>query len=252
MSLPKISIITVVYNAAEALAKTIDSVRELKYPNIEYVIVDGGSKDGTKKVIEENYLDITQWISEPDKGIYDAMNKGMALATGDYIWFLNAGDIAFDEYVLDTIFLGSEKFFDLYYGDTLVVSQEGGILGLRSKKPPKMLRWKSFRRGMTVCHQSIIVRRSVVPKYNLKYRYSSDVDWVINTLKGGITVSNTHSIISVFEDGGATTTNRWKSLKERWVVMRTHYGLFSTILSHLAFCLNIFKKRYRVYNNRLK
>ncbi len=79
MNLPKVTVVTVVYNAKEALYKTIESVRELKYPNLEYIIVDGGSTDGTKGVIEDNYIDITRWISEKDSGIYDAMNKGIDL-----------------------------------------------------------------------------------------------------------------------------------------------------------------------------
>ncbi len=135
----------------------------------------------------------------------------------------------------------------MYYGETLISSSEGDILGLRGKRIPKLLRWKSFRKGMTVCHQSIIVRRSLVPKYDLKYRFSSDVDWVIRILRSGVEVCNTNSVISIFEEGGATTKNHWASLKERWSVMRYHYGLVSCVLSHIAFLFNIFKPKYRKY-----
>lgn len=244
MDFPKVSIITVVYNAADALSKTIESVAALNYPHVEYIIVDGASNDGTRGVIEKNYLRVTEWVSEPDNGIYDAMNKGLAMATGDYVWFLNAGDTVYDPYILQAIFTGKEQYADLYYGETVVVSPCGDVLGLRRKKPSRNLRSASFKLGMTVCHQSILVRRAVCPKYDLSYRYSADFDWVIAVLECGVSVYNTRRIISVFEVGGATTKNHFTSLRERWAIMRKHYGLFNTVLSHLYFCFN-FSPRYR-------
>ena len=91
MVYPKISIITVVYNAKSALQKTLDSIKQVRYPNKEVIIIDGGSTDGTKSVIEKNYLDISMWISEKDNGIYDAMNKAINMATGEFIWFMKIG-----------------------------------------------------------------------------------------------------------------------------------------------------------------
>ncbi len=245
----KVSIITVVYNAKSALERTIKSVTKVKYPNLEYIIVDGGSTDGTRSVIESNYLIVDRWISEPDKGIYDAMNKGLSLATGEYVWFMNAGDLIYDPLILETIFKGSEYFSDLYYGDTLISSPEGEILGLRGKKPPKSLKVNSFRNGMSVCHQSIIVRKSLTSEYNLEYRFSSDIDWVINILKRGASTCNLGVIVSQFEVGGATTKNHLKSLSERWKIMRLHYGLTATLVSHIRFCFNILKSKYRKYND---
>lgn len=245
MDFPKVSIITVVYNSAEALKKTIESVAGLKYPHVDYIIVDGDSTDGTKEVIEKNYLDIAQWVSEPDQGIYDAMNKGLKMATGEYVWFVNAGDTIYDPYILQNIFAGREKYFDFYYGETLVKAQNGKVLGLRRKKPSRNLKWTSFRRGMTVCHQSILVRRTVAPMYDLTYRYSSDFDWVIRILKSGVSVYNTRRIISVFELGGATTNNHFKSLKERFAIMRHYYGTASAVLSHLSFCFNVLLPKNR-------
>lgn len=247
MDFPKISIITVVYNSADLLQRTIDSVSALKYTNIEYIIVDGNSTDGTKSLIEKNYLSISSWISEPDGGIYDAMNKAIEMATGDYLWFINAGDTIYDPYILQNIFGGREQYSDFYYGDTIIMSETGKILGLRRKKPSRKLRWTSFKRGMTVCHQSIVVRRSVVPKYDLQYRYSSDFDWVIKILKSGVSVQNTHCIMSIFAEGGATTKNHTKSLKERWNIMCKYYGLAMTTISHAMFCLNILLPKYRKF-----
>ena len=247
MVYPKISIITVVYNAKSALQKTLDSVKRIQYPDKEIIIVDGGSTDGTKSVIEANYLDITMWVSEKDRGIYDAMNKALSMATGEFVWFLNAGDTVYDPYILESLFKGNERYADFYYGDTLVVSPTGKILGLRRKKPSRLLRWTSFKRGMTVCHQSMIVKRSVVPYYDLSYRYSSDFDWVIKILKKGVVIKNTNKIISVFETGGATTQNRSKSLEERYNIMVKYYGYADTIYNHFMFGFNVFKPSYRSF-----
>ena len=247
MVYPKVSIITVVYNAKSALQKTLDSIKQVRYPNKEVIIIDGGSTDGTKSVIEKNYLDISMWISEKDNGIYDAMNKAINIATGEFIWFMNAGDTIYDPYILESLFKGKEQFADFYYGDTLVVSATGKILGLRRKKPSKSLKWTSFKRGMTVCHQSMIIKRSIVPLYDLSYRYSSDFDWVIKILKKGAVVKNTNKIISVFETGGATTQNQSKSLEERYNIMVKYYGYADTIYHHFLFGFNVFKPGYRPF-----
>lgn len=247
MNFPKVSIITVVYNAKNALQVTIESVKQVQYPNKEVIIIDGGSTDGTKDVIEKNYLDITMWVSEKDNGIYDAMNKALRMSTGDYVWFVNAGDTIYDAFILEHIFKGKEQFADLYYGDTLVTAPNGQILGLRRKKPSRVLKWTSFKRGMTVCHQSILVRREKVPFYDLSYRFSSDFDWVIKILKSGVTVHNTRRIIAVFEEGGATTQNRIKSLKERFGIMVKYYGLASTVWHHFLFGFKVFKPKFRAY-----
>lgn len=247
MNFPKVSIITVVYNSKKSLATTLESIKKIQYPNKEIIIVDGNSSDGTKEIIEKNYLDISKWISEPDSGIYDAMNKGIGLSTGEFIWFINAGDKIHDSYILDHIFKGKEHYSDFYYGDTLILSSDGEILGLRGKKPSKRLKFNSFKRGMTVCHQSMIVRRSIVPKYNLIYRYSSDFDWVIRILKKDIIIENCNTIFSTYLQGGTTSQNRLKSLIERYHIMVNHYGVTSTIWHHFLFIFKMFLPKYRKY-----
>ncbi|MEG1649871.1 MAG: glycosyltransferase family 2 protein, partial [Rikenellaceae bacterium] len=188
---PKVSIITVVYNAKEALEKTINNIRQIDYENLEYIIVDGGSTDGTKEVIEANSLWVTSWISQPDKGLYDAMNKGMRLATGAYVWFINAGDFVYSPDILKNIFAGYENYADIYYGDTVILSENGGTKGLRGKKLPKKLTLRSFKMGMVVCHQSFIVKKSIAPIYNLRYKYAADVDWVMECTRRAKTILNT-------------------------------------------------------------
>jgi glycosyltransferase involved in cell wall biosynthesis len=143
MSLPKVSIITIVFNGIDTLEKTILSITNQTYPNIEYIIVDGASTDGTIDLIKAHSNVITRWISEPDKGLYDAMNKGIDLATGDYLWFINSGDVIFAPTTLSQIF-NNNKIADIYYGDTVMIGNDGNEIGKRRLSPPKNLNWKQF------------------------------------------------------------------------------------------------------------
>ena len=120
MTLPVVSIITIVYNGAETIEKTIKSVAALTYPHVEYIVVDGGSKDGTVDLIQKYPSHIARWISEPDKGLYDAMNKGIDLATGQYLWFINSGDEAASPDILNQMFAQCADA-DVYYGNTMLI-----------------------------------------------------------------------------------------------------------------------------------
>lgn len=242
---PRVSIITVVYNAKMELDKTLKNIASIHYDNKEVIVIDGGSSDGTKSVIEKHLLDIDIWVSEPDEGLYYAMNKGLKLATGDYVWYINAGDQIFNEYTLENIFGGQEIYSDIYYGETLVVSPSGEILGLRRKRLPKRLTWQSMRKGMVVCHQSIIVKRSIAPEYDTTLRYAADVKWVIESLKRAKSIRNTFAILSIFEDGGISTKHRKESLRERFRIMAGYYGYPTTLLYHLLFALRLAKPGYR-------
>lgn len=242
---PKISIITVVYNAKDELRATLENLRDITYAEKEIIVVDGNSTDGTKDVIAEFALDITCFVSEPDKGIYDAMNKGLNLATGDYVWFINAGDFVHSPDFLTNTFQAQEIYSDIYYGETLIISEDNKPLGLRKKRLPKRLRWQSFKKGMVVCHQSIIVKKSIAPKYDLTYKYAADVLWVLQSLKKAKTIYNTKQIVSQFREGGVSTINRKESLKERFRIMTLYFGIFQTILSHVSFLFSALKPKYR-------
>lgn len=155
---PKFSIITVTYNAAQVLEDTIQSVITQTYKGVEYIIIDGGSKDGTLDIINRYKTHIHTVISEPDKGLYDAMNKGIRVATGDYICFLNAGDALHED---DTLLLmvhsiTGEVLPDVLYGETQLVDEEGHFVRMRRLSAPEQLTWKSFRKGMLVCHQAFL------------------------------------------------------------------------------------------------
>lgn len=233
----RLSVITVVWNAEEDLERTLSNVASFERADIEMVVVDGGSTDGSVQVAElfkPDYL-----VSEPDRGLYDAMNKGLQAATGEYVWFVNAGDLIHSLPKVD----GAA---DIYYGETLITNVEGRALGLRRKRLPRTLTWRSLRRGMVVCHQSFIVRRSLAPFYDLRYRYVADIDWVIECLKRAGKVENTGMILSQFAEGGISTRNRKASLRERWSVMVHHYGLMATAWAHLRFVVEQFlQSKYR-------
>lgn len=242
---PKISIITVVYNSKLPFKKTLENIIAIHYPEKEIIVIDGGSTDGTKQILEQNSLHIDKWISESDNGIYDAMNKALRIATGEYVWFINAGDTAYSPYVLENIFKGNELLCDIYYGETLVCKENGKILGLRKKELPKTLTRNSLKRGMVVCHQSFIARRKLLKAFDLKYRHSADYDQMIKAVTAAKSIHRVNGILSVFTTGGNTSKHRVDGLKERFRIMRRHFGLYATIVAHIKIALQAPFSRYR-------
>ncbi len=240
---PVFSIITITYNASRWLEQTILNILSQSYSNIEYIIIDGGSTDGTVDIIERYASGISYWVSEPDKGIYDAMNKGLQKATGDYVWFINAGDSL---YTSDTVqrvasLIQKKKVLpDIIYGETSIIDENGNSLGRRRLKAPDKLSWKSFRMGMLVCHQSFITKRTIVPLYDLTYRYSADFDWCIRCMKQVNKIYNTRMTLSNFLEGGVSTTQHKASLKERYEIMCKYYGTVSTSLLHVWFAIRFY------------
>ena len=209
---PLFSIITVTYNAEKVLERTLRSVAEQSYARIEYIVIDGASTDGTMEMVtsyksQSPGLVRFEVISEPDKGLYDAMNKGLRVATGDYVWFLNAGD----------------KF-----------------LAARRRKAPEHLTWKSFCTGMLVCHQAFVMKREAAPEYDLQYRFSADFDWCIRCMKQSTAIVNSHLRLIHYLAEGMTTRNRKASLKERYRIMCNYYGTFPTRIRHLWFALRFY------------
>lgn len=232
----KISLITICYNAESTLLPTLESVARQTYPHIEYIVVDGASHD--------NSLDLVRSIcpealitSEPDRGLYDAMNKGICRATGDYIWFLNAGDSLRGETtvqeVVEAIEQGSAP--DIVYGDTMIVDEERKELGLRRLRPPHNLRKKDFLRGMLVCHQALVVARRIALPYDLTYTLSSDYDWCLRMLERSHENRQVQTVLVDYLAGGLSKQKHWRSLRERFAIMRRHFGLIPTLLAHVSF-----------------
>lgn len=240
----KISIITVTYNAASVLKRTLDSVKAQSWQQIEHLIIDGASKDETVSMAETYKAQCPYEVvilSEPDKGLYDAMNKGLRLATGDYLVFLNAGDTLHAADTLETIVRSAQPLPGVLYGDTAITDEQGKFLHLRRLRPPKKLSWKSFRQGMLVCHQAFYALTDIAKNlpYDPRYRYSADVDWCIRVMKEAqkrqLPLVNTQAILADYQEEGQTTIHHRDSLKERFDVMRRHYGLFTTVIMHVWF-----------------
>ena len=249
----KFSIITITYNAEKVLQRTLDSVRSQTYRDMEHLIVDGASTDKTVAMADAYRQRASYDVvvrSEPDRGIYDAMNKGLRLATGDYVVFMNAGDTFHDERTLERVLGGITELRNsetpelrpaVIYGDTDIVDSEGRFLRKRHLSVPDRLTWRSFRRGMLVCHQAFYARLDIardIP-YDLQYRHSADVDWCIRVMKEAerrhLPLRRVPGVVADFMDGGNTTQNHRASLKERFTVMRRHYGLLTTLAMHAWF-----------------
>lgn len=260
----RFSVITITYNAEKVLQRTLDSVLCQTYGGVEHLIIDGASKDDTLTLAEaykqqsdasdNEHKVIIQ--SEPDRGIYDAMNKGLTQAYGDYVVYLNAGDFFPSNDTLEQIVhrcrlteLPSDSLPGVLYGNTDIVDGEGRFLHPRRLQPPAQLTWRSFRHGMLVCHQAFYARTDIAKnlQYDTRYRFSADVDWCIRVIREaermGLPLYNINMVVANYTEEGATTKNHQASLKERFDVMRRHYGLLSTVAMHLWFVVrSVIKK----------
>lgn len=235
---PVLSVITVVYNNAADIEQTMLSVLNQTYGGIEYILIDGQSTDGTMQIIEKYKDRLAKFISEKDKGIYDAMNKGLALATGDYVLFMNSGD---EIYAADTVanVISSVKDADIYYGETEMIDQQGNSLGQRRHSAPDNFTWRSFKYGMSVSHQAIYIKRSLVGPYDPKYQLSADIDWILNAAKKAKLIVNVHQYVAKYKVGGMSKLKHRQSLAERFDIMKRYYGLLPTLLNHAVIALNL-------------
>lgn len=251
----KFSIITCTYNAAETLQRTLDSVRQQSYAYVEHIIQDGCSTDDTlqlAKAYQQQCLDADDTpdvgiASEPDKGLYDAMNRAMTRVSGNYVLFLNAGDTFPSADTLETVAASvgeDETLPAVLYGDTDIVDADGHFVRHRRLSPPDKLSWKSFKKGMLVCHQAFYARADLAkatPYDNEHYRFSADVDWCIRIMRRAedekLPLRRVQAVVANYLDGGMTNQNHRASLIERFRVMRHHYGLFPTLAWHVWFIL---------------
>ena len=243
---PKFSIITITFNAAPVIGPTLQSVLAQSYKNYEYILVDGASKDNTVAVAKASGINFAHIVSEPDKGLYDAMNKGMRLAKGDYLCFLNAGDAFHSPDTLEKIVAAiahEEHLPDVLYGETAEVNDGRQFVRMRRLQAPTRLTWKSFKQGMLVCHQAFYARRDIAPEYNLEYRLSADVDWCIKVMKRAKKMVNVELTVVDYLQNGLSLQNHRASLIERFKVMCSHYGVLSTVVHHLWFVLRALIKK---------
>lgn len=236
--MPKLTIITIVYNNVRDIERTINSVITQTYKKIEYIIIDGKSTDGTLDIVEKYSNQISKIVSEPDKGIYDAMNKGLALATGDYVLFMNSGDEIYDEHTVQEVF-DSSPGADIYYGETEMYNDNWESLGRRRHEAPEQFDWTSFKYGMNISHQAIYIRKSILTPYDLKYKYSSDIDWIIKAAKKSSNIVNVHRYVAKYLVGGMSKKKHRESLKERFQIFTKYYGLIPNIFNHVIIAGNL-------------
>lgn len=234
---PLFSIITITYNASKELPATMQSVAEQTFVDFEHLIIDGASKDNTVDIARNMASPGMSIFSEPDKGLYDAMNKGLRKAKGKYLIFLNAGDAFHDQDVLMCMSKVASDDIDIIYGDTNLVDANRMFVAKRHLSVPEKLTFRSFRKGMLVCHQAFVVRRELAPEYDLKYRFSADYEWCLRCLKNTsyMRCKNLHKVVIDYLVDGLTDKNHKASLKERFVIMAQYFGYISTLLFHLSF-----------------
>jgi len=236
---PLLSVITVVYNNQRDIERTIKSVINQDYYNIEYIVIDGGSSDGTLDIIHKYKEQISTLISEKDSGIYDAMNKGLRVATGDYVLFMNSGDEIFASDTVTRVF-SSTANADIYYGETEMFDDDWNSLGQRRHIAPSRLHLGSFKYGMSVSHQAIYIRRSLVAPYNVGYKLSADIDWILNALVGAKKIVNVGGYVAKYLVGGMSKKKHRQSLIERFHIFTKYYGLLPNIINHVVIAGNLF------------
>ena len=249
----KLTYVTITYQAVKVLQRTLDSVLHQDYPEITHLIIDGASTDGTLEMVND-YIERSNaannghkvlLMSEPDNGIYDAMNKGLRSIDGDYVCFLNAGDFLPAPDIASRIISAVENspLPSVLYGDTDIVDSDGNFLHHRRLSPPEHLTWKSFRQGMLVCHQAFYARTdyAIATPFDQQYRYSADVDWCIRVMKAAakenVPLLNLHMVVVNYTQEGQTTLHHRESLLERYRVMERHYGRIQTFFLHCWFVI---------------
>jgi glycosyltransferase involved in cell wall biosynthesis len=223
---PLISVITVVRNGAKTLEQTIKSVLGQSYDGIEYIIIDGGSTDGSLDIIRKFDDRISYWISEPDNSIYDAMNKGIAVSTGDLIGLLNSDDY-YEEHAIQTVvdaYIGSgNKENVIIFGNFYVLDE---VSDIKTEHISSMQFWK----GMTISHQTMFVSRDIYfgrYTYNLAYKYAADYDFFVRSALNKVHFVHTGRFLVNFRNTGATYRKVLPIYRETLLIGRNYLGTFS-------------------------
>ena len=235
-----ISIITITYNAERWLERTMLSVLAQTSKDYEYIIVDGRSSDGTIDIVkrlEPRFEGRLSWKSEPDKGLYDAMNKGIARAKGDFLWFVNAGDEIYAPETLAHVVAAAAEDTDIVYGKACIVNAEGVKVSEHHKVTPPDLQRKHLLNGLVVSHQAILVRRSIAGSYDTNYLICADYDWVVRAVSASSRNAYVDEYLCKFLTEGVSQKQRKRAWKERFHIMRAHYGLCATLWAHFLIAL---------------
>lgn len=218
---PYFSVITVCFNAINTLPGTYDSLFGQVGADYEWIVIDGASTDGTEEWIQKNKHLISAFISEKDAGIYDAMNKGVSLAKGDLLFFLNADDAFCDEFVLQDVAraFAENPTVTLLYGNAIYQSGK--------RKRQRRFHWVT-RRNLVygdLCHQAVFARRELFEKvggFNLDYPINADYDWILRVFNSGESIKYIDRYIALFTEGGFHTRNPEEQRRERMIVKRKY------------------------------
>ncbi len=214
---PVVTIVTVVFNDANNVENIIKNVTAQSYPNLEYIIIDGGSSDGTLDIIKQYEDKIDYWISEGDKGIYDAMNKGVSVATGEWVNFMNAGDAFYRSTTLAEVIEAIPPSADLVYGHTYYKENENLTL-------IKTYNIEYLWMSMICSHQSLFVRTDILKKhpFNIRYKISSDFDFIYYCYVNKYTFFDTDKIIAIHSIDGVSEQNIIARMMERWRIVNNY------------------------------
>lgn len=222
---PKISIGLVVYNGIEHIRNALDSIVRQSYKNIELIVVDGGSRDGTQNILHEYAEHIAVLVSEPDNGIYDAMNKVCSLATGDWLIFLGCDDVLLD--ALGKVTKQMTVPDAVYYGDAILLSN-GNIYGGKFSKH-RLTR-------MNFCHQAMFYPRSVYKKYSysLDYKWLADYEYNIKLFGIGIPFVYVGEVVSIYNDKGGSSQGDAEFERRKFNLIHSSFGLMYALLEILG------------------
>lgn len=207
---PKITVVTVTYNAEQYLEQTIKSVIEQDYCNIEYIIIDGASTDGTIEIIKKYEEHIDYWVSESDNGIYDAMNKGIDVATGEWINFMNAGDSFCEKETLSNVFSSETIKYDLIFGDNLYLTNSNSFY-------KKAIGLDGIFNSTPCCHQSLFCKTAVAKeiKFDISYKFISDHDFMLKAYTSNNKFKYLEFPIAKYRAGGFYENNRFLATIEQ-------------------------------------
>jgi len=161
------------------------------------------------------------------------MNKGLKLATGDYVLFMNSGDELYDPETVAAVF-ASGADADIYYGETEMYNENWESLGQRRHRAPEKFTWESFKYGMSISHQAIYIKRDIIEPYDLRYRYSADIDWIIKAAGKASKIVNTRRYVAKYLVGGVSKQKHLESLKERFHILTKYYGLIPNLFNHMV------------------
>lgn len=249
-NIPKISIVTVSYNAVDTIEQTISSVVNQTYENIEYIIIDGGSTDGTVDIIHKYEDRIAYWVSEPDRGIYDAMNKGIGLATGEIIGIINSDDW----YEKNTVYIAAkclqDKNIDGVCGSMRYYDELGRKLSIKDVHSNTDL--KMLQKGMSIVHPSVFLRKEFYEKYgifSLDYPIAADYELFLRAISGGAVIEYAPELYVNFRLGGASGQQSLQSVKDVRNARKQHNVPHIKRLAY--YCYDIIINYYCIMKKRM-